>query len=266
MKHDAAVIVLRPRRLPELFDLGCRLCASLALPLYARLAALLLLPLWAASLWLRYGAGWPWAEVWLAIFVTGCVAQGAFTVALGRLLFSGSVRVGAVLSRFASRLPAYVLSLLLCALLYGLAALPFLVALPFASVWLLLVHEICLLEGAGPMRVTGRAARTLTGRGLSAFALRLLLLFAHAAMVLGAELLGQSLIEDVLQLGRPFGSLWRDGGSPFALLGFLLGLPLVATVRLLFYTDTRTRADGWDIQVRFQKIAASAPAARSAAP
>ena len=59
------------------------------------------------------------------------------------------------------------------------------------------------------------------------------------------------------QLGKPFGDLWDDGGSAYAIVGFFAALPLVATARFLAYIDGRTRQDGWDIQLRFMAIAAA---------
>ena len=77
---------------------------------------------------------------------------------------------------------------------------------------------------------------------------------AAMADIIG-EIVGQAVLDDIFQAGKPFGSMLEDHGSPFALLGFLLSVPVVATARFLSYIDTRTRADGWDIQVRFLGIA-----------
>jgi hypothetical protein len=70
------------------------------------------------------------------------------------------------------------------------------------------------------------------------------------------DLLGQVVVNWILQAGRPFGSLWSDGGSIFALAGFFAVLPWIATARFLAYTNIRTRKEGWDIQLKFMAIAA----------
>ena len=62
----------------------------------------------------------------------------------------------------------------------------------------------------------------------------------------------------MLQLGQPFGSLWPNGGSLYAIFGLFASIPLCATTRFLAYIDARTRRDGWDIQVRFMAIQAEA--------
>ncbi len=94
----------------------------------------------------------------------------------------------------------------------------------------------------------------MKGRGAQAFGLLVLLLAGQLGAVLICEILGQSLLDDVLQLGEPLGAAFSDGGSPFALAGLLASVPFVSTARFLQYIDTRTRADGWDIQVRFLAV------------
>jgi hypothetical protein len=75
------------------------------------------------------------------------------------------------------------------------------------------------------------------------------------AFVVAGDLLGQGLVEFVLQLGRPVGSLFHDGGSTYALFGYFLSVPYVSSARFLGYVDSRTRREGWDIQVRFAALA-----------
>lgn len=273
MKLDRAAIVLRPRTVPEIVDLALRLIFSIALPVYTKLAAVVLLPLFAGAMALHYAAKVEWRVVWVLAFVAATFAQGAFTVAAGRLLFSEDLGVKEVLGAFFKRLPSYVAAMVLSrgvlwflgmsvpllvagAWAAGLGTLIFAVGLPFAWVALMFAHEASLLEGAGPGQAWTRSSRFIRGRGGPAFALLLLLLLGQAGAVVIAELLGQSVLGDLLQLGKPFGSLWEDLGSPFAMLGLFASVPLVSTARFLHYIDTRTRADGWDIQVRFLAIAA----------
>jgi hypothetical protein len=158
-----------------------------------------------------------------------------------------------VLAAFGRRLPSYVAALVASRIVMAVAALPIL-ALPFAWVALLFVHEASLLEGAGAVQACQRASRFVKGRGAQALGLLVLLLAGQLGAVLICELLGQSLLDDVLQLGKPLGAAFEDGGSPFALAGLLASVPFVSTARFLQYIDTRTRADGWDIQVRFLAV------------
>jgi hypothetical protein len=261
----ASAIVLRPRTLGEVLDLACRLSISLAFGLYARLSAVLLLPIFAGCLALRYALDWPWALVWAVAVVLGCVAQGAFTVAVGRLLFSEELGVGQVLGLFARRLGSYLGMLLLSRMLLALACLPLFLGLPFAWPRLVFVHEASLLEGAGAVGAIRRSDRFVAGRGATVFGALLALLLTQCGFVVVGELLGHGLVSEVLQLGKPFGAVLDSGGSPYALAGFLLSIPYVCTARFLEYIDARTRADGWDIQLRFMAVAASDGERRAAA-
>jgi hypothetical protein len=265
MNLGASAIVLRPRTLGEVLDLACRLSISLALGLYARLSALILLPIFAGCLALRYAAGWPWAAVWTVAVTAGGVAQGVFTVGVGRLLFSEELRAGQVLRLFGRRLGSYLVMLGLSRMLLAASCVPFFFGLPFAWPRVVFVHEASLLEGAGPADAIRRSNRFIAGRGASVFGALLALLLTQAAFVITAELLGQGLVKEVLQLGEPFGALFSDGGSPYALAGLLLSVPYVSTARFLDYIDARTRADGWDIQLRFMAIAAGDGERRAAA-
>jgi hypothetical protein len=254
----ASAIVLRPRGMAEILDLACRLSVSLAFGLYARLALVVLLPLLAGCVALRYAAGWPWQNVWMAAITAAAVAQGIFTVSVGRLLFSEEVTAGQALRLFGRRFVSYLVMLLLSRSLLALAALPMGFGLPFVWPRLYFVHEASLLEGAGPAEAMRRSSRFVAGRGGPVLGVLLSILITQAAFVVVAELLCQGLMTEVLQLGKPFGALFTDGGSPYALAGLLLSVPFVATARFLEYIDARTRADGWDVQLRFMAIAAAA--------
>ncbi len=260
MNLGASAIVLRPRSLAEILDLACRLSCGLALGLYLRLAAVVLLPCLVACLALRYAAGWSWPVVWIVAVGLGAITQGAFTVAVGRLLFSEALTTRGVLRLFSRRLGTYLAALALSRALLALAALPFFLGLPFVWPRVLVVHEASLLEGAGPSDAISRAGRFIAGRGTSALAALVAFVVVQAGLTAAAEILGQGLVDELLQLGTPFGSVVADGGSAFALAGFFLSVPYLATARFLYYLDSRTRSDGWDVQVRFMAIAAQASA------
>jgi hypothetical protein len=261
----ASAIVLRPRTLAEILDLSCRFSMTVAFGLYARLAAALLLPIYAGCLALHYALAWHWAVVWCVALVLGGVAQGAFTMAVSRLLFSEELGAWQVLRLFGRRLGSYLTMLSVRSMLLALACLPLLIPLPFAWPRLVFTHEASLLEGAGPVDAIRRSDRFISGRGASVLAVLMALLLTQGAFVVLTELLCDGLVDSVLQLGKPFGALFTDGGSPYALAGLLLSIPYVSTARFLDYIDARTRSDGWDIQLQFMAIAARDADRREAA-
>ena len=109
-----------------------------------------------------------------------------------------------------------------------------------------------LLEQVGPVASVRRSAQLVRNR--AGFSMLMLLLVAQGSIVFCAELFGQALVDSLLQLGRPFGSLFEAGGTPYAIAGLFASVPFVATARFLQYIDLRTRSDGWDVQVRFLAI------------
>jgi len=263
MNLGAAAIVLRPRTLAEVLDLACRLSCSIALGLYLRLCALVLLPCLAICLALRHALDWSWPAVWFVAACLGAAAQGVFTVAVGRLLFSEELGAGQVLRLFGRRFWSYLWMLVVSRVILALAGAVVL-ALPLTWPRLVFVHEASLLENARAIESIRRAARFVAGRGAGAFAVLLALLATQAGFVVVAEFLGHGLVDEVLQLGRPFGALFTKGGSAYALAGFFLSVPYVATARFLHYIDARTRADGWDVQLRFMAIARAGEERRAA--
>ncbi|APR85859.1 Hypothetical protein A7982_11208 [Minicystis rosea] len=263
MNLGAAAVVLRPRSLAEILDLACRLSCSLALGLYLRLAALVLLPCLALCLALRHVLDWSWYAVWFVAACLGAAAQGVFTIAVGRLLFSEALGAGQVIRLFARRFGSYLWMLVLSrVVLVGSAAV--LIALPVAWPRLLFVHEASLLENAKAGDAIQRAGRFVSGRAAQVFGVLAALLVTQAGFIAIAEFLGHGLVDQVLQLGRPFGALFSKGGSAYALAGFFLSVPYVSTARFLHYIDARTRADGWDVQLRFMAIASENAERRAA--
>jgi hypothetical protein len=87
-----------------------------------------------------------------------------------------------------------------------------------------------------------------------AIALFLSIAVARAGFIVLAEVLGQGVVDETLQLGRPFGSLVGGAGSLYALAGFFLSIPYVTAIRFLGYIDLRTRKEGWDVQLRFSAL------------
>jgi hypothetical protein len=187
--------------------------------------------------------------------------QGLYTVAVGKLMFAEDVRLREIFGQYARRLPAYLVTLLLTRALLGLAGLLFFLVIP--PFWMLArvtyVHEACLLEQASPVDAITRASRMIAGNVMGAVGFVLLLLAGACGHIVIAELLfNDGLLDFMLQLGKPFGSLQDEGGSAAALLGMFLAVPFWSTARFLAYVDLRTRRDGWDVQLRFMSIAARA--------
>lgn len=253
-----ARVVLRPRTLGEILDLAALWCFAADRRLYARLAALVLLPSLATCVAARWLGEQSWAAVWLLAVGLATVTQGVFTVATSRALFERDVAAGLVLRLYLRRLPAYLGALVITrVILLASACLPILV--PFAWARVAMVHEACLLENAAPITATERAWQLGRVHGTELILLLGGLLLAFVAGVGAIELLGHGLVDMVLQLGRPLGELWEDGGSLYALVGFHAAIPYVAVARFLAYVDHRTRGDGWDIQLRFMALAADEP-------
>lgn len=264
MNIDECRVVLRPRTVSEVTDLALRVINVAEPRLYAALSAVVLLPALALCLGVHYVFAWEWAAVWALAITLGSLLQGVFTVAAGRLLFAPSLRVRTVLSHFFGRFWSYLGTWIASRFVLGLGMLGAFLVLPPFWVWtrFAFVHEASLLEQAAPGAALKRANRFVSARGSAALGLVVWFVCAQVGAVAIAELLGNvALVEHVLQLGQPLGALADDGGSPFALAGFFLSIPLVATARFLAYIDQRTRMDGWDIQLEFMAIAARDPRA-----
>jgi hypothetical protein len=259
---DAATIVLRPRGVGEVVDLSVRFCMGPAMGSYLRLGGWVLAPSYAACLALHFVVGWRWSAVWLLAAILSVVLQAPFTIAVSRILFSESVTPAQVLRVLWNHGRPYVgaLGLLLG---FTLIASPTLVLVPWAYGRLLFLDEVALLEGVSKGQLA-RCRQLTTGRS-ALFGFLLALWAGRLGCVFVAELLGHAIVDDILQLGQPFGTLFEDGGSPYALLGFFVSIPFAATACFLQYIDTRTRSDGWDIQLRFIAITSREVAARRVA-
>jgi hypothetical protein len=256
----AARVVLRPRSLGDVLDLTVPFCLA-GRRLLGRLGLTSLLPAFALCLYVQRGRHWNWYQTWALAIILGDLLEGLFTVAFGDLLFqpSEAVRPAAVWGRFARRLFHYLASLFVARLLItvSIATIIGAAATPFLAVHLLFVREVCLLEGAGVFGAIGRASKFVHRQVSSGLGVLLAVLAAPAVMAVAAELLGDAIVSTLLQLGSPFGELFKQGGSAYALLGFFLSVPVVAAARFLKYIDVRTRKEGWDIQLRFTAIASA---------
>jgi hypothetical protein len=253
-----ASIVVRRRSLLEVVDLGFRFVAGVNVGLFARLALVTLLPCWVMCALARFLLEWSWVALWFLALSLLTLVQGVFTIAVGRLMFSESISARTVLVQFLRRLPTYLGALIATRVLILLGS-SVLILGPVAWISAAFVHEAVLLEGASSwIEAVRRSTSFSRHHGRSTFELLCVLTMIMISAIVTGEALGHGIVEFVLQLGKPFGSLWPDGGSLFAIFGLLACVPLCATTRFLAYIDARTRRDGWDIQVRFMAIQAEA--------
>jgi len=247
-------VALRPRSMSDVLDLSGPFCMAnrrLLAPLgfWVTSAGALL------AFLCRIEAGWSWSSVWLAIAGYLLLASGLYTVAAGELLFRepSDVRVAQVVTRFARRSVEYVIARVAQLLALGFCA-ALAVPLPIFAARLFFVSEAVLLESGKPFGSFGRSNRLVLYRSFPVFGLALASAVAPFVFAVAADLLGNTLVDMVFQMGRPLGSLWSDGGSAYAVVGALLSLPFVASASFLGYVDLRTRKEGWDIQLRFMAL------------
>lgn len=254
MNLGASRVVLRWRSITEVLDLACLVASSGFPRAMAWLSVAVLLPGYALALLLRHGFEWQWVWVWLAALTWASIAQGAFTIAVGRWMFSDDLSVRAILRAFLARFPSF-LAAWLARTLYIAAGALVIVGSFLGLYHTLALYETSLLERVGPGQALRRSTQFVNALGARSFGMMLLLMVAQLFGVAAAEFLGHGLVDDVLQLGTPFPSAFTTGGSPYALFGLFAVAPYLAIARFLFYIDGRTRNDGWDIQVRFMAIA-----------
>jgi hypothetical protein len=249
-----ARVALRPRSMSDVLDLAGPFCLANR-RLFAPLA------LWVTSVggllaFLCRYVGWSWPLVWLVVGAYLFFANGAYTVAAGELLFRqpAELRVSRVLARFGRKFATYVAARFLPLLWLAICA-AVTVPLPIFAARLHFTGEAVLLESASPAGSLARSGRLVLHRSVPCFGLALACAAAPFLFAMGTDLIGDTLVDMILQMGEPAGSLWSDGGSAFAVVGALLSAPFVASARFLGYIDLRTRKEGWDIQLRFMALA-----------
>jgi hypothetical protein len=259
MNVGAANVVLRPRSARESFDLAFLFLIRVGGMPYLWLCLAVLVPALAACMSLGLWLDWLEVHVWLLAVPLGVWLQGLFTLATGQLMFSARLEPRSVLRSFVQRLPAYSVGLLTSrALVLMLAGT--LVLAPWAWSRVLFVPEMLLLEGLSVGAAMQRSSRLGKTRG--GLELALWMAGAIGYFVLAGEELGESLVHFTLQVPAPPESEQVTLASVYALTGWFASLPLLATLRFFRYVDGRTRSDGWDAQVKLQRMAqASAEAA-----
>jgi hypothetical protein len=249
----SANVVLRPRTTLESVDLTLLFLTRLGGRRYLGLCTLLL-PAFGACLLCKFVFDWSWPALWLLAVPLGVWLQGIFTLAAGDLMFSDQLDPRAVLRRFWAGFGVYTALMFVTRVGMALAAST-LVLWPWAWMRYTFLPEALLLEGLPSSRASARAARLMEGNVDQRFALFITTLLMFGAGVLGAQVLGEAVVHETLQLQLPWGDLLSDGGSLYALVGWFAVLPVATTLRFLRYIDARTRADAWDVQVRLQRAA-----------
>ena len=267
-------IVLRPRTFLGSIDLALRYLAlhrrtfaigAVATVPLAGLPALAL----ALGLSIAWGAAaalflLPWVEHATLLVGASHVLGGTVTwrAAAARCLRRPLVQVA---SGVGSWLPVHLILLSSAQDMFlGLGVLLALVWPGATSLAVFLPH-VLLLENQCVDTASGRCGDLLRGRRGRAFGLVLLGGAARLAFVAAALTSCTFIAEVLLQLGSP-GSLWE---SPLlwvvASLAFCVAGVALAVVRLMEYVDARTELEGWDLQVRFRRLAARPEGERWAA-
>lgn len=248
MNVGAARVVLRERTVLEVADLAGRFLARFARP-FAWLSLTVLAP----ALALTYSAAllWGWGTAWLLAFASLPLLRGPFVVLASRLVFEDEVRARSVLG------PGLRGGAALSLLRVPLAVLALFAFLP--GIWFgwatVFCEDVLHLERARLGAAVRRSQSLAMASGGDAIFGALLAAVGHGAAVLSGEVAGHVLATDLLQLAAPE-SLFRAGGSPFALASFFAAVPWLATFRFLLYLDVRTRTEGWDVQARFYALRA----------
>lgn len=248
MNVDGASIVLRERTALEVLDLAILFCRQHGGRKYLRLLGLFVLPSYALLLGLRYALDVGWPLVWLAASGLYLLLELPFLTLAGRLLFDPRTRLSPALRAAVSRLPAYLGTGLLVLLILTVSVITFVGPWFVATVYCF-VPEVLTLEGMSGLSALRRAQRFLVGRSAAGVVTMLLRLGLMLALILLGEELGQAALQVLLDVHLEVEHLFQDGGSPFALAGFLAAIPLTATFRFLSYVSERTVQDGWDVQV-----------------
>jgi hypothetical protein len=252
MNLGAANVVLRPRSARESFDLAFLFLIRVGGLPYLWLCLAVLLPALGACVGLALWLDWLELHVWLLAVPLGVWLQGLFTLATGQLMFAPRLERREVLRAFLRRLPAYSLGLLVSRALVLLLASTLVLA-PWAWSHVLFVPEMLLLEGLSVGSAVQRSSRLGKTRG--GLELMLWMTAAVSYFVLAGWELGHSVVHFILQVPAPPPSDEVTLTTSYALVGWFASLPLLATLRFFRYVDGRTRSDGWDAQVKLQRMA-----------
>ena len=255
-----ARVVFRDRAFIDVLDLALRFLTVHA-RLYARVAAVVLLPAIALTCGIAWSSGW--VAAWIVAVLLGFAAQVPFTILASRAVFQEKVGAGEVLRAARGDLPRILVMRLLWLGAIALASLVFFVPAGWVATVFGFTNEVMLLERAPIGQSFGRSNRVASSSLSDAI---LGLVVAIAVPLLGvvvADFGGRQTLAELFQF-RPPGSLFTEGGSVLAVIGWFGVIPFAATARFFVYLNVRTRAEGWDVQTRFAALAARAELAEAA--
>lgn len=252
MNVVTAKVALRDRPMVDVLDLAMRFVVVHART-YALLAAVIVPPALLASALVASAFGW--AAAWAVAVTLAFFTRVPFIVLASRLVFHEAVQTREVLSDSLRALPRVLALGVVWLVVVSFATALFFVPAAWAASALFFVDEVAVLERSTLGQTLVRAQRLAA----SSIGESLLGVFAFGALTIGAAIFadvgGRTIIGELLQF-RPPQSMFREGGSLLALVGWLVAVPYFATARFFTYLNVRTRAEGWDIQTRFVAIAA----------
>jgi hypothetical protein len=255
-----ARVAFRDRAFIDVLDLALRFVVVHA-RLYARVALVVLVPAIAVTYGVAYVSDW--ITAWIVAVVIGFAAQVPFTVLASRVVFQEKVGAREVLRAALGDLPRIFVMRLLWLGAVVLSSLIFVVP----AAWLASVfgfnNEVMLLERATIGQSFGRSNRVATSSLGDSFLGLLVAIVVPVLAILLADVGGRQLIGELFQFRAP-GSMFTEGGSVLALIGWFVAIPYVATARFFVYLNLRTRAEGWDVQTKFAALAARAELAEAA--
>ncbi|MGO8998879.1 MAG: hypothetical protein ACLQVI_36605 [Polyangiaceae bacterium] len=249
-----ARVVLRDRTFLDVVDLTVRFCVRYGAA-YARLAAIVLPPAYLVTWGVATVSGWEWG--WTVAILLSPFVAAPFTALASRLLFEPKAPVYEVLASTMTAMPRLVAVRLLEALAIIVTGSCFLVPAMWVLALSFYVNEVFVLERAHLAPGIARAQRLLSGQSGDAIMGLLFLSALHLTAVLLGDLVGRSVLEDLLEITAP-PSIFQAKGSVIALGAFWGFVPFEATCRFLLYINARTRTEGWDVQTRFAAIVARA--------
>lgn len=255
MNIDRTTIVVRERRLPELYDL-----ALLVIRRHFWALGLLALigcgPFVIFNWWVLAGLGdedwWSWYPCLLLVALEGPFATAPIAAFLGTALFDEHPRVGAALRQALGRWWALLLFGLYRALL-GLFPLLLVLYPPHAA-------EVCVLERQ-PLGATWRRTNALRTVWSSEWVTHLLIagpLLALGLMcMIDAVQMVASLLMHADLMGEDHALTPYIPAASFAPhLATWVVMSYLAVVRFLSYIDLRTRREGWEIDLALRRAAA----------
>lgn len=249
-----ARVVFRDRAFVDVLDLALRFM-TVHVGLYARIAGVVLVPAVVLTYGVAVSAGW--VAGWVTAVALGFVAQVPFTVLASRVVFQEKVRAREVFRAGLGDLPRIVVMRVLWLGAIVVASLFFVAPAAWVSTIFGFTNEVMLLERASIGQSFMRSSRVASS-SLSDAVLGLIVAIAVPAVgVLLADFGGRQTLAELFQF-RPPASLFSEGGSVLALLGWYGVIPFAATARFFIYLNVRTRAEGWDVQTRFAMLATRA--------